>query len=292
MSDFAPTMPPASPAPATVPGRSLARLKQDYLSYLDGKRGEIDEQQEARRYYHGAHWTAKQNKTLNQRKQPIVTYNRLARKINAVVGLLERQLAVAAQAIQGPAESLARLNHSFPQGVALRPEQRTRLEEQYAGAAKLLLAALQPAPSDLSDQAAGHALGPAVLERFEPEYLLADNNTLGFVLTRLREQPGEPAANYTAIARLRQIVRDVQAQHRYAWIGLTGMPVIEHDEMAASQFDMVGRNWTGRPWRALVDWAVRSGNWWVLFLLPFLVVLATLDTDEQGRYPAGIYTLF
>ena len=60
----------------------------------------------------------------------------------------------------------------------------------------------------------------------------------------------------------------------------------------ASQFDMVGRNWTGRPWRALVDWALRSGNWWVLFLLPFLILLATLDTDEQGRYPAGIYTLF
>jgi hypothetical protein len=83
--------PAVSPAPAAVPGRSLARLKQDYLSYLDGKRAEIDEQQEARRYYHGAHWTAKQIKTLNQRKQPVVTYNRMARKINAVVGLLERQ---------------------------------------------------------------------------------------------------------------------------------------------------------------------------------------------------------
>lgn len=92
MSDFANTTaaPVAPPAPL-VQGRSLTRLKQDYLNYLDAKRTEIDEQQEARRYYHGAHWTAKQIKTLNQRKQPVVTYNRMARKINAVVGLLERQ---------------------------------------------------------------------------------------------------------------------------------------------------------------------------------------------------------
>ena len=34
--------PAVSPALAAVPGRSLARLKQDYLSYLDGKRAEID----------------------------------------------------------------------------------------------------------------------------------------------------------------------------------------------------------------------------------------------------------
>lgn len=97
MSDLANAPAAASPAltspgsPPPGPGRTLVRLKADYLNYLDGKRAEIDEQQLARRYYHGAHWTAKQIKTLNQRKQPVVTYNRMARKINAVVGLLERQ---------------------------------------------------------------------------------------------------------------------------------------------------------------------------------------------------------
>lgn len=68
-----------------------ARLKKEYLSYLDSKSEEIKEQQNARRYYHGAQWTSAQIKAFNQRRQPVVTYNRIGRKINAVVGLLERQ---------------------------------------------------------------------------------------------------------------------------------------------------------------------------------------------------------
>src|SRR4051812_26561188 len=72
-------------------GRSLSILKLDYLSYLDLKVEEIREQQESRRYYHASQWTKKQIETFNKRKQPIVTFNRVGRKINAVVGLLEKQ---------------------------------------------------------------------------------------------------------------------------------------------------------------------------------------------------------
>lgn len=68
-----------------------AELKKQYMEYLDQKTEEIAEQKNSRRYYHGAHWTDKQVKALNQRKQPIVTYNRVGRKINAIVGLLDRQ---------------------------------------------------------------------------------------------------------------------------------------------------------------------------------------------------------
>jgi len=67
------------------------KRKNEYLGYLDNKQDEINEQQTARRYYHGSQWTAEQIRALNQRKQPVVTYNRVGRKINAVVGLLERQ---------------------------------------------------------------------------------------------------------------------------------------------------------------------------------------------------------
>lgn len=60
------------------------------MDYLSNKQEEIDEQKNARRYYHGAQWTAAQIKALNKRKQPVVTFNRIARKINGVVGLIER----------------------------------------------------------------------------------------------------------------------------------------------------------------------------------------------------------
>jgi hypothetical protein len=68
-----------------------AKLKRDYLEYLSNKSEEIKEQQNSRRYYHGSQWTSAQIKALNRRKQPVVTYNRIGRKINAVVGLLEKQ---------------------------------------------------------------------------------------------------------------------------------------------------------------------------------------------------------
>lgn len=67
------------------------KRKREYLDYLGGKSEEIKEQQDSRRYYHGSQWTSAQIKALNRRKQPVVTFNRVGRKINAVVGLLEKQ---------------------------------------------------------------------------------------------------------------------------------------------------------------------------------------------------------
>lgn len=86
---YAPGNSPSTPTSAD--GVDHAGLKKKYLAYLDNKSEEIREQQNARRYYHGSQYTAEQIRVLNKRKQPVVTYNRVGRKINAVVGLLERQ---------------------------------------------------------------------------------------------------------------------------------------------------------------------------------------------------------
>lgn len=66
------------------------KLKRAYSDYLGNKRAEIEEAKNARRYYHGAQWTSEQIKILKKRKQPVTTYNRIGRKIDGVVGVLER----------------------------------------------------------------------------------------------------------------------------------------------------------------------------------------------------------
>lgn len=68
----------------------LEHLRRQYTDYLGSKTAEIDEAQDARRYRHGSHWSEKEIRTLRSRGQPVVTFNRVSRKINAVVGLLER----------------------------------------------------------------------------------------------------------------------------------------------------------------------------------------------------------
>jgi len=70
---------------------SLAKCKRAYMDYVGSKRLEIEEQQNARAYRHGAQWTTGQVETFNRRRQPVVTYNRIGRKIDSVIGLMERQ---------------------------------------------------------------------------------------------------------------------------------------------------------------------------------------------------------
>ena len=69
---------------------SLAKCKRAFLDYVDDKREEIQEQQNARCYRHGAQWTVDQVEILNKRRQPVVTYNRIGRKIDSIVGLMEK----------------------------------------------------------------------------------------------------------------------------------------------------------------------------------------------------------
>jgi len=69
---------------------TLEQCKQAYFDYLTGKIEEIREQQESRRYRHGSQWSSKQIEVFNKRKQPIITYNRIGRKIDSIVGLVDK----------------------------------------------------------------------------------------------------------------------------------------------------------------------------------------------------------
>lgn len=65
-------------------------LRTQYLDYLDSKVEEIEEQKDSRRYYHGAQLTADQLRILKARHQPVQIWNRVGRKINGIVGIIER----------------------------------------------------------------------------------------------------------------------------------------------------------------------------------------------------------
>lgn len=76
----------SSGSPKTTEYWPHSKCKRAYTAYLSSKNPEIEEQKNSRRYYHGAHWTTEEIAALKKRKQPVVTFNRIARKINGTVG--------------------------------------------------------------------------------------------------------------------------------------------------------------------------------------------------------------
>jgi len=68
----------------------VERMRRQYLDYVGAKALEIEEQKIGRHYYHSDQWTHAEIETLKKRGQPIVTYNRINRKIDGIVGLVEK----------------------------------------------------------------------------------------------------------------------------------------------------------------------------------------------------------
>lgn len=75
----------------------------------------------------------------------------------------------------------------------------------------------------------------ATLSDLGNRYLLTNEGRLGFILLRLA--PGKPgfAAGTEAIDALRELIQQTSLRHPQGKIGLTGLPVMENDEMRASQ---------------------------------------------------------
>lgn len=74
----------------TYEGFNVTRLRQQYLDFAGSKRNEIEEARIARHYFNSDQLTANEVKTLKKRRQPPVVRNKIDRKINGVVGLVER----------------------------------------------------------------------------------------------------------------------------------------------------------------------------------------------------------
>jgi hypothetical protein len=80
----------AAPKREEDDGYDLTRLRRQYIDFASVKDSEAREMVTARHYYHGDQWTKEEISTLRRRKAPVVTSNRIVRKIDAVVGLVER----------------------------------------------------------------------------------------------------------------------------------------------------------------------------------------------------------
>ena len=68
----------------------VSRLRQCYIDYLTAKALEYEEQKQARHYYHGSQWTPQEIKTLRDRRQPVITFNDLGRKVDSITGITQR----------------------------------------------------------------------------------------------------------------------------------------------------------------------------------------------------------
>lgn len=68
----------------------LAKKRRWFRAYEANKRDEIQEQQQADRYYHSKQWTDDEVAKLKRRGQPVITSNRVKRKIDFLVGVEQR----------------------------------------------------------------------------------------------------------------------------------------------------------------------------------------------------------
>jgi hopanoid biosynthesis associated RND transporter like protein HpnN len=77
------------------------------------------------------------------------------------------------------------------------------------------------------------------LSDLSSQYLLAKDGTLGFALVRIKKSQGGFAGASEATDELRRLIDLVASRHADIEIGLTGLPVMEDDEMRSSQNSMV-----------------------------------------------------
>jgi hypothetical protein len=72
------------------PPRAISTLRTQFTHAIANKTDENAEAAEAERYYHAVQWDSKDLRVLDARNQAPVTFNRIARKINVAIGIIEK----------------------------------------------------------------------------------------------------------------------------------------------------------------------------------------------------------
>lgn len=96
--------------------------------------------------------------------------------------------------------------------------------------------------TDISSEQAGaaNAQDQAAASKPAPQYLLAEEGRLGFLLLRLQndEANGQFDRGSKAIDELRRLIQQTASAHPGVRVGLTGLPIMENDEMRESASSM------------------------------------------------------
>ena len=161
-----------------------------------------------------------------ERTQPVLDGGWGQLKVAAMVGGLAGQMVAGTQAgakptDESPAASLERYSESLLAGVEAAGR---------AGDAK---------PAEYVSPWPGMPESLSTLRDLSSEHLLAKDGRLGFVLLRLAKSTGGFAGSSAATDELRRLIGLVSLRHPGVTIGLTGLPVMEDDEMRTSQQSMV-----------------------------------------------------
>jgi hopanoid biosynthesis associated RND transporter like protein HpnN len=77
----------------------------------------------------------------------------------------------------------------------------------------------------------------------EPQYFFSGDGRLAFLLARPREEEGSFTAARASVEGMRAALAEVRPAHPDVEIGLTGLPVLENDEMVASRRDTELASW-------------------------------------------------
>ncbi len=105
----------------------------------------------------------------------------------------------------------------------------------------------------------------------EPRYFFSDDGTLAFLLARPVKEKESFTEASQSVAAMRAIVNQVSTKYSELSFGLTGLPVLENDEMSASQRDTNLASWLALAGVALLYLIVFRS-----FRSPFLTVTTLL----------------
>jgi hopanoid biosynthesis associated RND transporter like protein HpnN len=106
----------------------------------------------------------------------------------------------------------------------------------------------------------------------EPQYFFSGDTTLAFLLVRPVKEANSFTAAQQSVAAMRTIIRDTKATHPEIEFGLTGLPVLEDDEMTAAQSDTRLASWLAIAGVTLLFLVVYRGIYYPLLTVTTLLV--------------------